>query len=415
MNNLEINQDKLGDEIVLQCTGRLDANSAVHLNDYINRLVREGNYFISLDLNGIEYLSSAGIRSLVGQYKNLNAINGHFSISSMSKNVRQVLEMVGMVAMLSQPMKKTGSIFEKKEVSDLVKDFGFSFKTTKINNECSSVLNLFGQPNLLKQSGYLNSNAKTTYSSDNHYAIGLGAIGDSFEDCKNRFGEFIILGKNVAYLPADGSRKPDYMVSSGQLIASLTELYGLHFEGNFASVIQFETEGKQPTIGLSQLIETIRKMTQYDQWALVMLSESGGLIGTSLNASPVNGRKLFTFPEVKESVNFTTEPAHLKMLTLSVGVVSSGRNDLSGKFMRPFQVGSATSGHLHTAVFPYIPLKKTDIDLNETIDYLFNESELIDILHLTNDSRDIVGLGESQFVQGFCWIVPIESINFVSN
>jgi hypothetical protein len=51
----------------------------------------------------------------------------------------------------------------------------------------------------------------------------------------------------------------------------------------------------------------------------------------------------------------------------------------------------------------------------ETIDYLFNNAELVDILHLTNDSREIVGLGESQFVQGFCWLVPIVSINHVSN
>ena len=100
MTNLEINRESNGDEILLKCTGRLDANQTGHLNDYIDRLVREGLYQISLDMTGIEYLSSAGIRSLVTQYKNLKAINGNFHIAAMSENVRQVLNMVGMVEML---------------------------------------------------------------------------------------------------------------------------------------------------------------------------------------------------------------------------------------------------------------------------------------------------------------------------
>jgi len=415
MNNLEIKQDKKGDEIILQCSGRLDANSAGHLNDFINRLVREGQYFISLDLLDIEYLSSAGIRALITQYKNLKAINGHFCIAEMSKNVSQVLEMVGMVAMLSQPKTSKEVIQLKEETVDQLQADGFNFKVTKLNSSGQTDLILYGEPELIQKSAFMPSNSKTTTSADASFAIGLGAIGESFADCKNRFGEFILLGKNVAYLPADGSKKPDYMVSSGQLVASLTELYGMHFEGRFSSVVQFDSTGMAPTIGMSQLAENIGKLTQYKQWAFVLLAESGGLIGTSLNVSPVDGRKIFSFPEVKESVNFTTEPAHLKMLTLSVGIISTKKNDPIGKFIRPLQSGSEKAGHVHTAVFPYIPLKKTNIDLTETIDYLFNTVELTDILHLTNDSREITGLGESQFVQGFCWVVPIESVNVNKN
>ena len=70
--------------------------------------------------------------------------------------------------------------------------------------------------------------------------------------------------------------------------------------------------------------------------------------------------------------------------------------------------------HIHSSVFPFLPLKKTEIDLNETIGYIFNNADIVDILHLTNDTREITGQGESQFVKGFCWIVPVESINFFS-
>jgi hypothetical protein len=198
------------------------------------------------------------------------------------------------------------------------------------------------------------------------------------------------------------------------LVVSLTELYGLHFNGNFSCLIRFDPVNLLDTIGLSQLAEALFKLTDYDRMALVMIAESGGLIGTSLNASPVDGKKIFTFPEIKETINFTTEPAHFKLLTLSVGYFSSGENSEAEKFIRPLVPGKSLLGHVHSSVFPFIPLKKTDIDLNETIEYIFNNSELADILHLTNDMREITGQGESRFVKGFCWVVPVESINVSS-
>ena len=145
--------------------------------------------------------------------------------------------------------------------------------------------------------------------------------------------------------------------------------------------------------------------------AFVMIAESGGLIGTSLNEAPVDGKKIFSFPEIKDTINFTTEPAHNKMLTLSVGFISDVENEDVKRFTRPLSHGKSLRAHIHSSVFPFIPLKKTGIDLNETIDYIFNNSEITDILHLTNDTREITGQGESQFMKGFCWVVPVELKN----
>jgi anti-anti-sigma factor len=414
MNNLEIITETRGDEIILVCTGRLDANRAGYLNDTIDRLVREGSYHISLDMSGIDYLSSAGIRSLVTQYKNLKAINGYFTISEMSENVKQVLGMVGMADMLKQEPQKIKSGRGEEDNLNQLETHGFIFsRTTLLPDEKTSV-KLFGKPELTIQSGFKPEDARVVKSADNHFAFGLGAIGATFEECKNRFGEYIMMGKNIAYLPGDGSKKPDYMLASGQLVVSLTELYGLHFTGNFSCQIRFDPVNPLDSIGISQLAEVLLKLTGYDRMAVVMIAESGGLIGTSLNVSPVDGKKIFTFPEIKETVNFTTEPAHFKMLTLSVGYLSSGNYNEDGKFVRPLLPEKSLQGHIHTSVFPFIPLKKTDIDLDETIEYIFNNSELTDILHLTNDTREITGQGESRFVKGFCWLVPVESIELTT-
>jgi anti-anti-sigma factor len=414
MNNLEIKQQSEGKEILLKCSGRLDANRAVHLNDYIDRMVREGHYYISLDLDEIEYLSSAGIRSLVTQYKNLKAVNGHFTIRTMSENVFQVLDMVGMKEMLTQSPPKESAATEETESKDQLIEYGFQFKQTELSGSGKTTACFYGKPEEVIHSGFTEAHARKTASEQNHYAIGVGAIGDSFTECQNLFGEYLMLGRNVAYLPADGSKKPDYLVSSGKLVASLMELYGIHFEGNFSRMIRFDRESTQSTLGLSMMIATIQKLTGFKTLGVVMLAESGGLIGTSLNVPPAKGKAIFSFPEIKNNINFTTEPAHIRKLTLSAGYFSVEKGEES-KFLRPLSPGSLLLGHIHTAVFPYIPLKKTEIDLEETIDFLFNNSELNDILHLTNDTREITGLGESQFVQGFCWVVPVETKKIILN
>lgn len=105
MISLDIQREDQQDQgVLLHCSGRLDATSTDHLTDYVERLVRGRKIPGStLDLSRIEYMSSAGIRALVVQHKNLQSLNGHFYIIRSSDNVAQVLAMVGMSDMFSPP------------------------------------------------------------------------------------------------------------------------------------------------------------------------------------------------------------------------------------------------------------------------------------------------------------------------
>lgn len=409
MDQLEIIKEQAGQEMILHCLGRLDANHAGHLNDSIDALVREGHDQIVLDLVQVEYLSSFGIRALVNQYKNLKAINGFLYISGASTNVAQVLEMVGMLKILStRPVSVPQSNADKEKVQESVCRSGFQFQLIWSRQQKPALLSLFGNPLLLAQSAYTETHARQFEASEIRYALGLGAIGPSFGNCRNRFGEFILLGNNVAYLPADGSGKPDYISGTGRLVASLTELYGIHPEGEFSRLIRFEPENKNQSIALSDIVSALIELNPDELIAIVMVAESAGLIGASLNQSPVEGDSLFSYPEVRNSVNFTTEPAHNKKLAVSLGFAGKDIKPVFQNFSRKLKPDSSLWGHFHAAVFPYMTLKKREIDLAETINGLFNESEIIDILHLSNDTREINGLGESRFIQGYCWVASLK-------
>lgn len=409
MSNLEFIAEKSDDKLTLKCNGRLDASRAGYLNDQINQMVRDGNYHIALDLTGIEYLSSAGIRFLISQNKNLEAVNGWCYISAMSDNVRNILSMVGLADKLSRIPDQSQTKRTETATSNRFTENDCIFSSQPLMLSATTKPDFYGEPELIKQSAYGADHATIRKALSHTYGIGLGAIGETFEECADRFGEYIQLGKNIAYMPGDGSRKPDYIIGSGQLVASVTGLYGIHFRGHFSHMVAFEHEEAAQTISVSSLLSNLSGVLPKEKksFAVLIIGESGGLIGTSLNASPVKGRNIFSFPEVKETMNFTTEPAHLKALTVIVGIVS---NDVhSAKFVRPLVPGKEMHAHLHAAIFSYIPIKKTNVDPDEVIDYLFDNAELKDIMHLTNDTREINGLGESRLAHGFCWIAPLDA------
>ena len=145
---------------------------------------------------------------------------------------------------------------------------------------------------------------------------------------------------------------------------------------------------------------------------MVMMAETSGIVGLSINTSVVAGQDRsenpFVFPEIRESVNFTTEPEYKKMMTITAGIVSTAGDD-SAEFTRPLSSGSRIRQHFHTAVFSHHPFKKTNIDLDDTISTLFEQEKILGVLHLINDARESTGAGESEFKSGMCWIGNIYS------
>jgi len=65
---------------------------------------------------------------------------------------------------------------------------------------------------------------------------------------------------------------------------------------------------------------------------------------------------IYSFPEVKNTVRFTTEPAHMRMQTVSVGVVTKQPESACSAFLRPMK-DNLMPAHVHTLV-PLYTLEK---------------------------------------------------------
>ena len=95
-------------------------------------------------------------------------------------------------------------------------------------------------------------------------AIGVGAFGSGFDDCRARFGELLAVGGAAVYQPGDGTNVADYLVAHGPLGGDVQMLHGLVCEGGFRRLITFDAMSIEAPIGLSTLVRLV-------------LDETGGL------------------------------------------------------------------------------------------------------------------------------------------
>jgi anti-anti-sigma factor len=400
-NKLDIRKDPPGNEQRIFLNGRVDASGAGHLDDYLNSLVREGSHRLILNMADVQYISSAGIRILVSHYKKMKKIGGLFVLETLSAPVTDVLSMVGMMKMLTEGSNevapKEGS---ESKFQELMR---YRFVNEVLSDE-RMIVRFTGNPGLVLTSGFTASDNRKIKFMSNQYGLGIGAIGDGFEDCRSRYGEFLAIGEAIVYKPSDGSKIPDYAVKSGRFEPEINALYSIQAEGIFSNRILFEPLELCPPVILEDLASCLASVTGQKQFVFLIIAESAGLVGTSLNAPPVEGKLLFEFPAVRENVNFTTEPVYIRMLTVSLGFYSQEPEEKMKSFLRPVKPGSSAYIHTHTAVFPFQALPKNETSAVRQVVRLFESSIVQDVLHLIHDSREIVGLGSSAFKQGVAWI-----------
>lgn len=401
---MEIFRQSSGDLIILRLAGRLDANWCNHVESALSSAVREGEHRLHLDMNAVSYISSAGIRVLLACHKQLRAINGLFGVIRPSDAVRSVLELSGLQMLI------TSEIVASTSADDAGKKLASP----------SAVYELFAlggggmkieavvDPAVLRQGS--GAQPVTRRFDSTTVALGVGALGGNFAESASRCGELLVVEGVAAFQPADGSSRPDFMLSEGALVPEGQLVLGLSAKGSFTSLLRFEANDEDRRIGITELMQTALEASGANAAVIVAVSETAGLVGATLRQSPAaaagtqDGR--FSFPQIRDWLSFTSERSFRDTTSLIVGVVAKPETAFDA-LLRPLAPGSGLLGHLHAAVFPYRPLRKGRIDLQPAVTSLFDGQSLQSVLHLISDPRGFTGAGESELYRGAVWIAPL--------
>ncbi len=85
-----------GGATVLTARGRIDSMTAGRLGEALTTEITSGKTLLVLDLSGVDYMSSAGLRELVNALKKVKRAGGDLRLAQPSRRVREVMEMAGL-------------------------------------------------------------------------------------------------------------------------------------------------------------------------------------------------------------------------------------------------------------------------------------------------------------------------------
>lgn len=85
---------------VIEVFGRIDAQGDPVLQRAIESALAGGRTRLLLDLHGVEYINSAGLRTLVSVYKRVRQQGGALVLINPTENVQRLLDLVGLDSVL---------------------------------------------------------------------------------------------------------------------------------------------------------------------------------------------------------------------------------------------------------------------------------------------------------------------------
>ncbi|MBQ5956824.1 MAG: STAS domain-containing protein [Clostridia bacterium] len=88
------------EKAVISLEGKLDTLTSPELEQVITEVIPQTNELI-LDLEGLEYTSSAGLRVILSTYKRMNAKNGILRVRNVNPVVMELFEMTELAPILN--------------------------------------------------------------------------------------------------------------------------------------------------------------------------------------------------------------------------------------------------------------------------------------------------------------------------
>lgn len=95
---MTIDVKRNGEEVTLVIAGRLDTLTAPALDKAVNEEAADAKGII-MDMKALEYISSAGLRVLLGAHKKMQR-TGFLRLTDVGESVMEVLEMTGFADIL---------------------------------------------------------------------------------------------------------------------------------------------------------------------------------------------------------------------------------------------------------------------------------------------------------------------------
>jgi len=407
------------DEVpVVSLSGRLDGFGAQQLETGLKEIVRDDTRSVIFNLGGVDYLSSAGIRVLLGLKRRLKQRDGTLALINVRDFPKSVLEMAGFLKVLDiYPTLQEAQVACRVKPSEEGLLFGVSYPsflvdgiTFAIEPGSPKTASLVVTGDLIKvlQSTITSQDIRTLGFKEADYSLGLGALGKDAEDAMPLMGEMITLHGSMVYVPTDGHFTPDFFTpvkETGEV--KIFTGFNVRLSGPFHELFAFETT-RENGVSLAEIysaIFTLARKRRTDFHGIISLVIWGvveGVVSSEITHSPLKERapvnhKSIMDPENYDDWNDTNrEPRYRGDTLVSFGYgidVSGDLATFSSKdldalhYIHPANRETVTMYlHNHGVVFRNTPFDPK-FELSRQIKTIAEDGEFVDMRHLLDDTR----------------------------
>ena len=98
---MEITQRVEGDITVFLPHGRIDTLAAAELDQALQSALSAGKHNMVVDMSGVEYISSAGLRTLAAVQVRSRAEGGDMKLAGLNERVNRVFRIIGFDILMS--------------------------------------------------------------------------------------------------------------------------------------------------------------------------------------------------------------------------------------------------------------------------------------------------------------------------
>lgn len=404
-------------DITLQ--GRMDAYACVEVQKILDSAVTADVIFAVADMAGMDYLSSAGLRLLLGLSKKLRQKGGALAIAGAREYCRKVMDLAGFAdtfpmfdtvepawAFCDQTLREKQSLdrWDQLECLDLE---GGRARVLPGSDELGAV-EILGDVKDVLYARITPAHLCSKRFMETEYSIGLGGLGDRLEDYYPLMGEMITIGGTMVWLPTDGHDTPDFLIpksDKGQV--TLRTGFNVTLAGKFNEFMMYESRapaGATMTQLYRDLFDSARRRRPDFKGALALglRAQMSAVYGSGIKKSPIrelapaNGEMVTHASNVKEWFDFDAGPRQSRVTGLICGIGTDLTADLSAydqtQFNRVFYLNPANTGgrnemlHNHAVIFNEQPLAERVVNLGREIEAVVDNGDFRDMRHLLDSS-----------------------------
>lgn len=92
---MNINTEKQGSVTIMTLSGNLDATTTDLVTEKVTAELGDDNTKMVIDLSGVEFMSSSGLRSILASAQDARTKGGDLRLAGANKNVKRVLDFSG--------------------------------------------------------------------------------------------------------------------------------------------------------------------------------------------------------------------------------------------------------------------------------------------------------------------------------